>query len=717
MSQLRHAANEAGLQRVSSEMLRDVWAEQASAYVPAGSENPANAEVVIGSPRGQLMGARLQQYEHTQKSDRIERACRESVASLAAAGGSHHVAARLEQQVGPATKHIDDTAALHLQDSLGCLHGPVHRATAAAVSVLLREQIGDDATATTAELSRLDYDQTEALAEYIQRCSPYDVEGHTYKAHRKPLEFKASLWDMACYTISVGLQQRLADALALELDPYVYVYVPRNIRFNVGFTRGFGNTRAEKQVVKISQVGSTTQQALPALTAGLELVAFDGHMIHGYTLKEVTQLINRRQGKTRYGHDRYWTWSGEFGLTFCDPSMANRLAIRLHCAGDGNSLFGSEEELLDTFDPATSALLSLLPARIVAAIATHASNKLVAGLAANARFKGWTTKSIEYFACGAQVLGPTDTDTFSFSGSVDPPPRTTVLLPGNYKYTDDGTIHHNPYKVLIHRVRTKNYAVAAQPGTVNIIWSPPNGNHSHGGRWRKTLEVRPGSLYGAFLNFQGVNVVTYNPAVDEFVAKEELLDDDDDDDDDGPDMGGCVAAPVPATFDIHLGTLGSEFLQSEAAVLSASRTDAISLVKMLGGSLTPPPQSFSDHELLDETARGALLQLVDEHYYQIKGTGTSADSLDVRLTLSMSRLVMMVGEEAVNRLLAFFGSTQPTALRLRRVEATAGEFVAWHTDFSLRTMQIALNDESEYEGGRLVWATETGTPNLIVSGG
>lgn len=41
---------------------------------------------------------------------------------------------------------------------------------------------------------------------------------------------------------------------------------------------------------------------------------------------------------------------------------------------------------------------------------------------------------------------------------------------------------------------------------------------------------------------------------------------------------------------------------------------------------------------------------------------------------------------------------------LRRCQAH-GKFINFHLDVSLKTMQVALNDDSEYGGGRLVYAT------------
>ena len=166
--------------------------------------------------------------------------------------------------------------------------------------------------------------------------------------------------------------------------------------------------------------------------------------------------------------------------------------------------------------------------------------------------------------------------------------------------------------------------------------------------------------------------------------------------------GGCVAAPVPALFGAHLDTIGVHFLQSAAAALTASVADAAALVDALGGSVAVPPQRSPDDKLLDCAARTALMRLIDEHRLT-----TDEDNMDIRFALSVSELQAAVGSAATRRLFETFGS-EPTAIRLRRVEASGDDAncVAFHTDFSLRTLQCPLNED--YNGGELVWAVEGG---------
>ena len=60
-------------------------------------------------------------------------------------------------------------------------------------------------------------------------------------------------------------------------------------------------------------------------------------------------------------------------------------------------------------------------------------------------------------------------------------------------------------------------------------------------------------------------------------------------------------------------------------------------------------------------------------------------------------------------LLGHFGSGTVNEIKLRRVEADGGKRVInYHLDSARKTMQVALNGEGEYEGGKLVYVTGDG---------
>merc|ERR1719252_474921 len=80
---------------------------------------------------------------------------------------------------------------------------------------------------------------------------------------------------------------------------------------------------------------------------------------------------------------------------------------------------------------------------------------------------------------------------------------------------------------------------------------------------------------------------------------------------------------------------------------------------------------------------------------------------DLKVDLSFAELQALVGAAAASLAALFFGRIDE--VKIRRVEAGAKRHVInFHTDVSLRTMQVALNGEEEYTGGKLMYATKDG---------
>jgi ubiquitin C len=167
--------------------------------------------------------------------------------------------------------------------------------------------------------------------------------------------------------------------------------------------------------------------------------------------------------------------------------------------------------------------------------------------------------------------------------------------------------------------------------------------------------------------------------------------------------GGCVASPVPALFgEGNEHWPGIEFLTEPRRIDGASALEARALINQLGGSLTHLPKCHF-RPVLDAGACGKLTQFLDVH---AKACVATADSLDLRLTLTEEDLVALIGAAAVNAMASTFGGPFDT-IKLRRVVASM-QCLAFHCDFSKRTMQIALTGDDNYEGGRLVFATADG---------
>ena len=177
----------------------------------------------------------------------------------------------------------------------------------------------------------------------------------------------------------------------------------------------------------------------------------------------------------------------------------------------------------------------------------------------------------------------------------------------------------------------------------------------------------------------------------------------------GGGMGGyggrmlCIASPVnPAVFDHHAATPGIEYLRSSAAADEATPAEVGALVRELGGNPAARPECFTGRAVVDGTARATLVEVLDRQH-------SVSPQHDVKVSLSEPDLVALIGAAAVARVAGLFGGPFD-AIKLRRVEAQGKDrkCIAFHTDFSQRTMQIPLNDPSEYSGGDLLFATGAG---------
>ena len=182
----------------------------------------------------------------------------------------------------------------------------------------------------------------------------------------------------------------------------------------------------------------------------------------------------------------------------------------------------------------------------------------------------------------------------------------------------------------------------------------------------------------------------------------------------GPGLPGygrarCIASPTPALFGQQRHTAFAGLLSRPKSLGAAAPRDAVTLAVLLGGDITSQPRCSPELVLLNQTERAVLTDWLDAEH----SADADADAeTDLRRTLSTDMLSCLVGAAAVERLAMAFGGSH-NLVKLRRVTAAAamshGDFVDFHSDsHSRRTMQVALNAEADYRGGRLVFATGTG---------
>ena len=170
-------------------------------------------------------------------------------------------------------------------------------------------------------------------------------------------------------------------------------------------------------------------------------------------------------------------------------------------------------------------------------------------------------------------------------------------------------------------------------------------------------------------------------------------------------------------FAQHTNSCGREFLEDHTVLLQNLPEDAALIVNNFCSTGTPGLPTcgaLADNEstVLDANACAALIAFVDDLHVSISQPSRidiSHGKHDEQVRISQLELQQLVGAEQVQRLLCLYHSPVHS-ITIRRVTATAhSHLIAFHTDTgSSKTMQIALNPEYEYEGGRLVYATTNG---------
>ena len=106
---------------------------------------------------------------------------------------------------------------------------------------------------------------------------------------------------------------------------------------------------------------------------------------------------------------------------------------------------------------------------------------------------------------------------------------------------------------------------------------------------------------------------------------------------------------------------------------------------------------------LDEETLQKLRSYADSmHFLESSGEKIA----DFKIYMNKKKLVSIIGTAAFKELEETF-STSYDEIILRRC-SSHGKFINFYTDASLKTMQVAINGDDEYVGGRLVYATNEG---------
>jgi len=145
----------------------------------------------------------------------------------------------------------------------------------------------------------------------------------------------------------------------------------------------------------------------------------------------------------------------------------------------------------------------------------------------------------------------------------------------------------------------------------------------------------------------------------------------------------------------HTNREGVQFLQGQVA----SRQDAQQLLQSYDAEQYSHFQIHTG-DAVGERGRRMLMEYADAHHQ---------GEQDLKLDFSLRKLSELLGATCVNKLVALFPATI-SKVKVRRVQPASGQghCIGFHKDVSNLTMQIALNSDCQYSGGKLVFVTAEG---------
>jgi len=157
------------------------------------------------------------------------------------------------------------------------------------------------------------------------------------------------------------------------------------------------------------------------------------------------------------------------------------------------------------------------------------------------------------------------------------------------------------------------------------------------------------------------------------------------------------------TFARHIHSPGFEILEGLQSIENVSNESVCSMVckvnrNQVGNDFSQTTvRSQEVFKILDAAGCLALRTVLDCECGSVT---------DYKRPMSVRELTTFIGIEALERISTFMDNDF-NRIVLRRCCAE-GLCINFHLDNSLKTMQIALNDDTEYVGGRLVFATNDG---------
>jgi hypothetical protein len=163
-------------------------------------------------------------------------------------------------------------------------------------------------------------------------------------------------------------------------------------------------------------------------------------------------------------------------------------------------------------------------------------------------------------------------------------------------------------------------------------------------------------------------------------------------------------------FGKHENSVGVEILtqQSNISNRKASSSSNVALKNIqenIWRSLAADPTSTftsypKEHTFLNKKQCTSLIQEVDRKWNE----DSKKKQCDFKYYLSNDQLVALIGMKASLKIFECMNNSHSKIIIRRCSEH--GKCIKFHTDHHIKTMQIPLNSENEYSGGRLVYVTK-----------
>ena len=159
-------------------------------------------------------------------------------------------------------------------------------------------------------------------------------------------------------------------------------------------------------------------------------------------------------------------------------------------------------------------------------------------------------------------------------------------------------------------------------------------------------------------------------------------------------------------FGTHNDSVCLDLLNAENPTL-ASKISSSKVQTILKEIDSDPDATFTSYpekySILNKEQCDVLMKHVDLGW---KDEGLC--SKDFKYMVTTSKLVDLIGDVTTKHLVAKLFNNEHTKIIIRRCQEY-GHCIKFHTDrFSLKTMQIPLNGEDDYKGGKLVFVTSRG---------